>query len=48
VELSYGATMLGLGRICANPPPVDEAVKLGGEGILCANGLIFLSIAATR
>ena len=48
MELSYEATMLGLGRICANPPPAAEAAELGGEGMLCANGLLFLSIAATR
>ena len=35
MELSYEVSMLGLGRICANPPPVAELV---GGGIICANG----------
>ena len=35
MELSYDATMLGLRRICANPPPVAELV---GGVVLCANG----------
>ena len=35
MELSYEVTMPGLGRICANIPPVAELV----DGVvLCANG----------
>ena len=35
MELSYEATMLGLGRVCANPPLVAELV---GGVVLCVNG----------
>ena len=35
MESLYEVTMLGLGRLCSNSPPVAELV---GGGVLCANG----------